>query len=75
VGVATGVAEAGGSMLGRDVALGVGEADGAGVGDPSAMGGGVGPDGPPVSSDPTIMRATPATPRMIGSHHPERRFT
>jgi trehalose 6-phosphate phosphatase len=28
-----------------------------------------------MSSDPTIMSATPATPRMIGSAHEERRFT
>src|SRR6187200_1781375 len=55
----------GSDALGEAAATGVAVRIGARVGDGWAVG----------SNVPMIMRATPATPRMIGSAHEERRLT
>ena len=76
-GVAVGVGDgsplglAGNVLLAR--ALGVGDACATWLG--VGIAGRLDVESSPRSSDPMIMSATPATPRMIGSAHEERRFT
>ena len=72
-----------GSAVGASLPLASGDGDavGSGLVDACATGVGVrigsrdGAGSPPESKEPTIMRATPATPRMSGSAQEERRFT
>src|SRR6187551_3808743 len=78
-GVAVGVGE--GSALGLAGSVPLTGPLGVAVGDASAtwlgvaIAGRLGVGSSPRSNDPMIMSATPATPRMIGSAHEERRFT
>ena len=73
MGVAVGSPDGLALALAEALADALGEAWATGVG--VTRSGRLGVGSPPGSSEPTIMSATPATPRMIGSAHEERRFT
>lgn len=78
-GVGIGVGGGVGGWLTAVDAVGAGEGVGlawaTGVGLGGTIGGRLLGGSPSTSSVPMIMRVTPATPRMMGSAQPERRFT